>query len=199
MIKVSVILGLLVAAVYIGGCGSVDHVATGELPAHLTPRERNFETLWIASRRTLKRYNFKVDRQDRRDGLMTTTALQGSQMFEFWRKDGATWYNRRENTLQPMMRAVKVNVVPIQGTDRYDLAVKVAMARMNRTPKNLTTSSQLHGAGSQWQLPPLKYADLIRLDAEDDPPPAKSGNQYIHRPLRPDEMITPLGWDADLA
>ena len=199
MIRVCIIFGLLAAVGYIAGCGPVEHVATGELPANLTPRERNFETLWMSARRTLRRYNFEVDRQDRREGLMTTKALQGSQMAEFWRKDGATWYTKRENSLQPIMRAVKIQVVPVEGTDKFDFTVQVAMARLNRMPPQLTSSSQLRGAHAEGQLPSLKYADLIRLDAEDDLPAAKAGNQYIQRHLDPDEMITPLGWDPDLA
>lgn len=125
-------------------------ILTGCQPQHLKPfdpgptsaAEQNFEALWQSARRVLKRRGFELDRQDRRDGVITTYAATSGHFFELWRKDAATIFHQRENAMQKIMRAVKVTLRRVKDTNRYDLNVEILMARSNKPPAQLTDSSQ---------------------------------------------------------
>lgn len=49
-----------------------------------------FEATWDAAIAALGKYRFRVDRADRRAGVITTFPLVGRHWFEFWRRDATT-------------------------------------------------------------------------------------------------------------
>lgn len=112
----------------------------------LTPAQRDFESLWLASLRTLREYHFTVDRSDRRAGVIETLPMLGQQWVEFWRQDAVTGYDLLENSLQGVTRRATVRIVgegqgpatrpgaaaPASGpagSGRYRLVVEVTVAR----------------------------------------------------------------------
>ncbi len=131
---------MLFLAAMFAGC-QPQHVKPFD-PGPTTAAEQNFEALWQSARSVLKRRGFELDRQDRRDGVITTYAATSGQFFEFWRKDAATIFSQRENTLQKIMRAAKVSLHRVEGTNRYDLEVEVLMARSNKPPVQISDPSQ---------------------------------------------------------
>ena len=154
----SIIFSTLIIGSLAGGC----------IPRHTKPlqrdpatqEERNFQALWEASRTVLKKYGFPLDRQDRRDGVITTEAVAGGHLFEFWRKDAATVFSYKENTVQTIMRAAKVVIHRIKDSDdEFDFTVEVFMARMNRPQPQLTNSSQTMTMRMA-QVRRLKFGDL---------------------------------------
>ncbi len=170
-------------------------LCVGCIPQHTKPlqrelatqEERNFQALWSGARTVLKKYGFTLDRQDRRDGIITTEAVVGGHFFEFWRKDAATIFSYKENTVQTIMRAAKVTIHHIKDSDEFDFTVEIFMARMNRPPLQLTNSSQtltMRVGRSQR----LKFDDLRnKLEA------SREGTVDARR-----DQIVLLGRDTDL-
>ncbi|HDY64781.1 MAG TPA: outer membrane protein assembly factor BamC [Phycisphaerae bacterium] len=153
-----------------------------------TQEERNFQRLWESARTVLKKYSFPLDRQDRRDGIITTEAVAGGHLFEFWRKDAATVFSYKENTVQTIMRAARVTIHRLEDSkDEFDFKVEVLMARTNRPQPQLTSSSQTMRMPTS-RLGRLKFDDL-RYERQ----AAGEGNADRRR-----DLIVPLGRDSDL-
>jgi hypothetical protein len=99
----------------------------------LTPVERNYQAVWDAACRVLDDYYFKLDRQDRRAGVITTYPLTGKQWFEFWRKDAVGDEELLENALHTIYRVVKVRITPTaDDASRFIASVEVEVFRSNR-------------------------------------------------------------------
>jgi len=140
-------------------------ILTGCQPQHIKPfdlgpttaAEQNFEALWQSAKRVLKRRGFELDRQDRRDGVITTYASTSGHFFELWRKDAATIFHQRENAMQKIMRAVKVTLHRVKDTNRYDIEIEVLMARSNKLPPQLTDTSQTMEVARDTDLRPSRH------------------------------------------
>jgi len=200
--------------VWVSGCsgcfGPVLHTASLERPPK-TAAERNFQTVWRASRGVLKKYYFPLDRQDRRAGIITTDAVTGGHLFELWRKDAATAFHYRENTVQTIYRAAKVTIRRVKGADKFDVDVEIAMARSDAKAPQLTTSSQVGHLSAIRKHSVLKFNDLIREpDLTTKPADAlryrrkpeqttKEAEALRYRlPKLPECTVVPLGRDTDL-
>lgn len=92
----------------VSGCA---HYTQPPAAAQFTPAQKNFESLWVASLRTLRTYHFTVDRADRRAGVIETSPMLGQQWVEFWRKDAVTAYDLLENSLQGVTRKATVRIL----------------------------------------------------------------------------------------
>lgn len=192
LLRISLIVGLLAAV----GCQ----------PGHLKPRERepqteaerNFETLWRSARRVLKKYGFELDRQDRRDGIITTFAASGGHVFEVWRKDSATPFHYQENAIQNILRAVRVSVRRGEG-DTFDYSVEVMMARSNLPQPMITGTSDLHSSRLP-KMPPLRFNDLRRraFSRTGEDPVDDSPRGALDEDVPLEESIVPLGRDTDM-
>ena len=166
-------------------------------PGPETPAERNFEAVWTASRDVLKRSGFTLDRQDRRDGVITTWAVPSGQIFEFWRKDAATLFHHEENTVQTILRAVKVSIHQIEGTDKFDIDVEVLMARSDRKPAQLTSSSQYKKLTKVSFPETISFSDLRYDEASpSDQTPIDRSDPWGDVSIR--AQLVPLGRDNDL-
>jgi hypothetical protein len=158
-----------------------------------TAAERNFEALWRASKDVLKKYDFPIDRQDRRAGVITTYAVPSGHLFELWRRDAATAFHYQENTVQNILRAARVTIRR-QGpeSNQYDFQVEVVMARSNLPPTQLTDTSQL--LGMQFRgLPELRFHDLQRRSNRDTAQPMLPPRKRDER-----NRLVPLGRDSDM-
>ncbi|MCD4823622.1 MAG: hypothetical protein K8S55_03375 [Phycisphaerae bacterium] len=203
IIFLTLILGLLPA-----GC-IPQHTKPLERPPE-TEEERNFESVWQACRTTLRKYGFPLDRQDRRDGVITTTAASGGHLFEVWRKDSATIFNYRENTIQHIYRAARVQIRRIEGTKRFSFTVEIAMARSDKIQQQFTDASELgialgHSRRHQKKMPEMRFNDLIRpktpITPSEDTGPAATAKPPRPRataPSIPECPVVPLGRDRDL-
>ena len=185
------VLTVILAAWSIAGCAP-NHVAPVARPLE-TEEQRNFERVWQASRRVLRDRYFEIDRQDRRDGRLTTLVTTSSHGLEqLWRGDAATLFHHRENNVQTMLRAVHVQLIPADTPLGYDVVVAVRLARANRIEPQRTTTSQIRRRTIP--LPRrLTYADLAPRDRPAPTPP--TGQPKEHEPL----VIVPMENDRDLA
>jgi hypothetical protein len=185
------VLTVILAAWSIAGCAP-NHVAPVARPLE-TEEQRNFERVWQASRRVLRDRYFEIDRQDRRDGRLTTLATTSSHGLEqLWRGDAATLFHKRENNVQTMLRAVHVQLIPADNPLGYDVVVAVRLARANRIEPQRTTTSQVR-RGTTLLPTRLTYADLAPRARRAPTPP--TGQPKKHKPL----VIVPIENDRDLA
>ena len=166
-------------------------------PGPETAAERNFEAVWTGSRKVLKRSGFALDRQDRRDGVITTRAMPSAQIFEFWRRDAATLFHREENTVQTILRAVKVSIHPVAGTDEFGFKIEVLMARSDRKPPHLTSSSQFQKKTTTEFPETISFSDLRYDEASPtDQTPVDRRDPWRDVSIR--AQLVPLGRDSDL-
>ncbi|MCK5113690.1 MAG: hypothetical protein KAR11_02890 [Phycisphaerae bacterium] len=166
-------------------------------PGPETAAERNFEAVWLSSRNVLKHSGFPLDRQDPRDGIISTRAIPSSQIFEFWQNDAATVFHHEENIVQTIYRAVKVTIRRVKDSDKFEFSVEVLMARSDRAPAMLTSSSQYKNlTGTQFPQT-INFADLQYDDASPtDDKPINRRDPWSGVSMR--AQLVPLGQDTDL-
>ena len=122
-------------------------------PRPLTAEEKDFEAVWEATRQALREFHFELDRQDRRDGVITTMPMTGMHFFEFWRKDAPRPLDYGESSLQTIYRTAKVTIAPAgEGAKTYQAQVEVFLRRSDK-PRELTSSTSeafgLFGSGGK--------------------------------------------------
>ena len=128
----------------LSGC-EVAYTEPATQPAPRTAAEEDFEAVWQASRQTLRSYHFELDRQDRRDGILTTGPMTGMHFFEFWRQDAARPADFAESTFQTVYRTARVTVQPVKGRPgTYHAQVEVFLRRSDRGPANVTSTSDAY-------------------------------------------------------
>ncbi len=133
-------LGSLCAA-----CGCATYTSPTAASETTDPARRDFNAVWDASVRTLRRYDFKIDRQNRRQGLITTRPMTGRYLFEFWRRDAASWQDLEEGTVQTIYRVAKVTIRPAQGDrQRFAANVEVTVYRSNLPQPQITSASEAY-------------------------------------------------------
>jgi len=126
------------------GCG-VEHTQPIGRPQKLTAAERDFEAVWQASRQTLRKYRFELDRQDRRAGTITTLPMTGMHFFEFWRKDAGRPADYAESTVQTLYRTARVTIRPVKpGAKTYKASVQVLLRRSSRPTAHVTSTSEAY-------------------------------------------------------
>jgi len=157
-------------------CGCVKYTKPVAAAPKLTPAQRNFEALWQGSLDVLRDYGFTVDRQDRREGIITTRPLVGRQWFEFWRKDAATPYDVLEGSLQTIYRTALVRIWATDpNTGNYQAGVEVVLTRSDKEQSAVETVSDAYGMftmpGGEDAItrPKLGYTTLGTTLLEPDP------------------------------
>ncbi len=123
------------------GCGSHTE-PIGPAPEQ-TSGQKAFAEVWNAATDTLDRYGFEIAYQDRRTGVIRTRPITGKHWFEFWRKDAASDFARKESTLQTIYRSAEVRIVPSdQEKDEFDVRVVAKAVRSSRPVIQVTSTSE---------------------------------------------------------
>lgn len=113
-----------------------------------------FQPLWDACRAEVRRRFFPVDREDYRDGLLSTEPVVSKQLFEPWRADAVTLHDQLESTLATIRRTVRFELA--RRPDGSFVAVpKVLVERYASAERRLTAITQYHQAFSG----PRAFAD----------------------------------------
>src|SRR2546423_724931 len=76
-------------------------------PSNVRVSSASFERLWSACERTAREYGFPLDRQDLRNGVMTTEPVISQQFFEPWRRDTGTASGVANNSLATFRRSIR--------------------------------------------------------------------------------------------
>jgi len=178
---------LMAAVVAAGLAGCAKHTLPAAPQEELTDAQRNFEALWQASREVLRRYDFPLDRQDRRDGVITTLPLTGKQFFEFWRHDAVGSADEAESTVQTLYKRATVRIRRSSDeADTYQAEVIVQVYRSDRPQPQVTSTSEAY---SLFRLPGDDGARNMLLD---------KGRDELGRETDESEWIVPLGRDRNL-
>lgn len=134
-------------------------------PLTIANRSAEADRLWEAIKETLREHRFRLDRVDRRAGVITTLPTASQHFFEFWRHDVDNRPDFWEATLNPLRRWVSVTVT--RGVDGAwtRLAVAVHKERLSSPDRQFNNT----GAAYQYfgdSLP--STAGLVRVTAEHD-------------------------------
>lgn len=138
------LLSLAAAALLLGGCANNTTPIVPPGPA--TPAEQNFELVWQSSLDVLTHYGWRIDRVDRREGIIATYPMTAKQWFEFWRHDTANWHQTAESSLQTIYQRVEVTLVPTRRDPaQYDFQVQVFVMRSENPSRQLITAQDIYG------------------------------------------------------
>jgi hypothetical protein len=143
------VLQTVMASIVAVAAGCVQYTTpplTTEPEKELTASEKNFQVLWLASQDVLRKYNFVIDRHDRRAGIMTTKPLTGQQFFEPWRKDAATQWDLWDGSIKTVHRSVTVHI-QAKGPQAqwYEPVVEVTVSKPNAPRQQLRSAGEAYG------------------------------------------------------
>ena len=130
--------------VSLAGCATYTNPPAGVALA--VPADPQFDALWQASIEVLRRYRFRIDRQDRRAGVITTRAMLARHWFEFWRRDAVTTRDVLEGSLQTVYRRATIRIE--RGKDnpkQYVPRVTVVAARPTRGGMEIVGAGEAYG------------------------------------------------------
>jgi hypothetical protein len=105
------------------------------------PTADQYEHLWITISDVLRDHYFRLDREDRHEGVITTWPDTTANGFEFWRpqpKNAYYWWETNLNTIQ---REVTVKLTPAEQNGDYDLDVEVERYRFRLEERQITNSA----------------------------------------------------------
>jgi hypothetical protein len=114
----------------------------------------DFHKLWDACKGELYVRLFPVDREQYRDGLLTSEPVVSKQFFELWRTDAVNLHDVAESSLGTIRRTIHFEVKRLPDGS-YDMTPKVLVERFAATERRLTTSVQYHDAFSA----PVSFMD----------------------------------------
>ncbi len=123
------------------------------------------DRLWEAVQETLRRHRLRLDRVDRRGGVITTLPEISQSLLEFWRHDVDTMPDLWEATLNPLRRWVEVSVRRGDDNAWNELAVMVHKERLSSPDRQFNST----GAAYQYfgdSLP--STTGMVRVTPEDD-------------------------------
>jgi hypothetical protein len=118
-------LGVILAA----GCQAPPQPSgpTIERVSLSTPADR--DQLWEAVCQTLRDYAFRLDRQDKVNGVVTTLPETTAQGFEFWHPQPRPAYYWWEANLHTIQRQTTVQLLPGEQADETQLDMKIERLR----------------------------------------------------------------------
>jgi len=106
---------------------------------------RDFDKLWNACKGELYVRLFPLDREQYREGLLSSEPVVSAQFFEPWRRDTATIGDLAESSLSSIRRTVHIEVSRNpDGT--FVASPKVLVERFTFAERRLTSISQYHQA-----------------------------------------------------
>jgi len=89
------------------------------------------DRIWESAQDALRHHRFRLDRVDRRAGIITTIPETSQSLVEFWRHDVDTWPDLWEATLNPIRRWVEVIVSRREESRWSELAIVVHKERLS--------------------------------------------------------------------
>ena len=96
----------------------------------------DFDRLWDAAARVSQDYLFKLDRQDRRLGLLTTVPNVSAQWFEPWRREVQTTSDVVESSTATQRRTITWQFRQV--SNGWAVTPKVLIERQSQTEKRIS-------------------------------------------------------------
>jgi hypothetical protein len=107
-------------------------------PAVVQVTSTSFNKLWKACEAVAREYGFQLDRQDIRNGLMTTEPLVGQQFFEFWRRDTGNTEGVANNSITTYRRTVRFEIEKDNG--KFTMSPCVLVERSAQAEQPITAA-----------------------------------------------------------
>jgi hypothetical protein len=101
----------------------------------------DFDRLYVAGGDTLRAHCFRLDRQDREQGVITTFPETTANWFEFWRPQPQPAYYWLEANGETVQRQATLRLTPA-GSGAYDLQVQVDRFRYSLPERQVTNSAE---------------------------------------------------------
>ena len=140
-IRVLSCVSTALAAVAMLGCAGpqrADYVSSCRLS--VSGQSEQADEVWGAVQETLRRHRLRLDRVDRRAGVITTKPEMSQHFFEIWRTDVATRHDFWEATINPIRRWVEVRVSRDQAENWGRLAVVVHKQRFSSPDRQFNST-----------------------------------------------------------
>lgn len=146
-------MAAMVTMGFLGGC--LSHVKSGgpvatdidpqtTLPSYWWKQQAyskvygdNFEALWGGAERAVRNRLFTLDRQDYRDGVLTTAPMVSKQNWEFWRRDVVDKQSLDESSLATVRRTVRFEIIK-RSDGGYVVEPRVLVERLSLNGKRIT-------------------------------------------------------------
>ena len=125
------------------------HWTTG--PASITVQHRSFNRLWTAAEDTAREFGFRLDRKDRRAGILTTEPVTSKQIFELWRCDTGNASQAAQNSLDSYRRFLRFDFTKIPSG--YAVVPRVVIERYTQAEQPITSSAYLRSIYGAQRIP----------------------------------------------
>jgi hypothetical protein len=116
-------------------------------PAVATVKASDFDKLWSAAERVARDRGFVIDREDYRDGLLTSQPLTSKQWFEVWRSDVQTPEDLADSSMATYRRTLSIEVEK-KPDGTYEASPYVLVERYVQSERPITSSVYLSRAFS---------------------------------------------------
>ncbi len=98
-------------------------------PATATVVAGDYDKLWETCKTVMEDVHFRVDRQDYRNGVLTSEPTVSKQYYEVWRSDGPTVRDTAESSLAGIRRTIVCQFTRDQAQNTFTVAPKVLVER----------------------------------------------------------------------
>jgi len=123
------------------GCRAPIPPTTATVERVSLPSSDAYDRLWDTTCQTLLDMRFRLDRQDRVNGVITTHPETSAQGFELWRPQPQPAYYWAEANLNTIQRRATVQFLPTAQQGEYDLDVKVERWRYRLAARQIDNSA----------------------------------------------------------
>ncbi|MHC4443477.1 MAG: hypothetical protein ACYTF1_03795 [Planctomycetota bacterium] len=123
------------------GCSAPDKPAGPTVTRVTSATPEQYQLLWDATANTLRQYNFRLDRQDRLAGILTTHPDTTGNWFEWWRYQPKSTYHWMEANLHTIQRQAKVRIKPADQAGDYNLNVQIDRYRYSLEERQIDNAA----------------------------------------------------------
>jgi hypothetical protein len=124
-------LVLVVLAVTLSGCTHPADPSGPTLSVIDAQAPESYNALYDAAAETLRRESFRLDRQDRTNGVITTVPETSASWFELWRRQPEPGYYWWESNLSTIQRKATVRLNSTSQPGSYEVDVEVQRLRFS--------------------------------------------------------------------
>jgi hypothetical protein len=110
-------------------------------PAVAAVSAGDFTRLWEACADTVRNYQFPLDREDYRDGVLTSLPVISRQVFEPWRRDAGTHHAVWQSTLDTIRRTIRFDVARDED-GQFVARPRVLVERLSQLQRRITSASE---------------------------------------------------------
>ena len=118
---------------------------TEPIPPENIITSANFERLWKAAEDVARDRIFVIDREDYRNGVLTTEPMVSAQFFEPWRRDALKASAVAESSLATIRRTIRFTFTR-NDDDTYSLVPHVLVERLSSAERRITKTMMYRSA-----------------------------------------------------